>query len=116
MGYFNLQVNPDTDNGSFSVTKEIAYEVTAGPDGKTLIFEQGTALPPINLSGNVYTQAQYELIENEVNKNLSTFTDDRGVQLDVIWTSSSFERVRSNKHPWKHRYTIVGRVIDYTLP
>lgn len=116
MSFFNLTVNPDTDNGSLALSKNIAYSVTAGPDGKTLMFENSTALPMVNFSGNVYTEDQITLIETEIAKDLSTFSDDRGVELDVIWLSCEFERVRSNKHPWKHRYTITGKVIDYTLP
>ena len=111
-----LQVNPNADSGSLAVLKEISYSNTAGPDGKTLIYETGTEMPTVSFDGFIYTEAQYDVLAAEVEKDLSQMTDDRGVQYDIIWDSFTMQRADNVKYPWRHSYSITGKVLDYTIP
>lgn len=111
-----LQVNPNADTGSLAVVKEIGYSNTAGPNGKTLIFESGTQIPMVSFEGFIYTEAQYNVFAAEIEKDLSQMTDDRGVQYDIIWEQFTLERADTPTYPWKHRYQLSGKVLNYTIP
>lgn len=111
----HLEVNPSDDVGSLAVTKEIAYSNTSAY-GKTVIFEKGTQLPKVQFNGTVYTSDQLLVLQNEIDKDVSVMTDDRGVQYSIVWESCTTERKRSAKHPWKHTYNLIGFVLEYTIP
>lgn len=110
-----LPINPSEDNGSLAIEKEIAY-AEVNREGKTIIFEQGTAMPKVNFSGFFYTQAEYDTFVAEVNKDLSVLTDDRGVIYNIVWESFVMQRKTSSKYPWKHTYELVGFVKSYIIP
>lgn len=111
-----LEINPSKESGSLSVIKDIGYSVTAGPDGRTLIFEQGTQLPEVSFTGFFYHEHQYDVFVSEVEKDISVLTDDRGVTYNVVWQSFTLERAGTIKYPWKHTYTLSGLVKSYTIP
>ena len=111
-----LAANPHTDNGSLAVEKDIVYENTAGPGGKTLIFERGTSQKTLSFKGKIYTEAQYNVFAAELEKDVSQLTDDRGVIYDVVWEKFVLTRDATFKHPWKHEYDLTGYVLDYTIP
>ena len=111
-----MKVNPASDSGSLAILKEIGYSVTAAPGGKTVMFETGTQMPKVSFDGFIYTEAQYDVLAAEVEKDLSQMTDDRGVQYDIVWETFTLERAGTPKYPWKHSYSLAGRVLDYTIP
>ena len=112
----SLEVNPSEDVGTLAVRKAIQYENTAGPDGKTLIYDGGEENPKASFAGVIYTQAQYNVLVAEVEKDLSQLTDDRGVQFDIVWNSYTLKRADNYKYPWRHEYNLEGTVVDYTIP
>lgn len=111
-----IAVNPHTDNGSMRVSKEIGYVNTAGPDGKTLIYENGTSLRQLDFTGFIYTEDEYDFLVAEVNLSdgPSVMQDDRQYQYNVYWDRFTLRRVRSARFPWKHEYSLHGYVTSFS--
>lgn len=118
---YNWPVNPHTDNGSHAVSKGTKYEVYAGlrqsstsDDRIDAIIAFGQDDPSkLSYSGFVYNQTQLTALEGWANKNYAvTLTDDIGREFSVYIESFRLERVRSNKHPFKHSYTLDAFILE----
>lgn len=111
-----LETNPYSDPGSAGITKNPIYENAAGDGGKTLIFAGNRPAYDVSFDGRIYTEAEYNVFMTEMARPRSTLTDDRGVELDIVWKKFELTRAWTQKRPWRHEYSLAGLVLDYTLP
>lgn len=118
---YNWPVNPHTDNGSHGITKNTLFESYAGlrqsATGEdridAIIGFAGMGPQAFSYSGIVYTFEQLEKLEEWASKSYAVIlTDDLGRGFSVVFESFKLERVRSNKHQFKHAYTLTGFVLE----
>lgn len=105
-------MNPDS-GGTPALRKNITYQATAAPYGRTLAFQGRQEVQTLDISGTLLTQDQYEFFLDwwEV-QNQMLLTDDLGRQYWVVLTEFTPTRVRAAKHPWKHTYNIKALIVD----
>lgn len=114
-------INPSSDDGSHNITRSTKYEVFAGVRQDTsgsdridsLVFFGGDDPSSFSYSGYVYTLTQLEALEEWAAKDYAVIlTDDLERQFNIIIQGLKFDRVRSNKYPARHNYTITGFVLS----
>ena len=109
---FSFPVNP-SEGGTPERAKSISYENTAGPDGRTLIYEGRSAPLKLSWSGTILEQAHLQALEEWFDKRHQIqLTDDIGRQFMIYITDFKAERVRSALYPWKHRYSMSATVLS----
>lgn len=114
-------VNPNADDGSHNITKKTSYEVYAGMRQTStgddridaLVFSAGVDPSRFSYSGFVYNRTQLETLETWCTKDYAVIlTDDLDREFSITIDGFDLQRVRSNKHPYKHSYTLTGFILD----
>lgn len=105
-------MNPDA-GGTPAYRKNITYQPTAAPYGKTLAFQGRDEAQTLDISGTLLTEDAYEFFVAwyEV-QNQMLLTDDLGRQFWVLLIEFTATRVRAVHYPWKHTYNAKALIVD----
>lgn len=118
---YALPVNPNSDNGSHSFTRNVNYEVVAGmyqtaagdDTIDTMVFESGVEQKTFSYKGFVYNQEQYDNFNEWTSKGYPfEIYDDLGRGFLVYISRFVYSRVRSNQFPYKHSYEMQGIILE----
>ena len=119
---YALPVNPSEEqNSPDTISKNVKYStnsaVRRGGDSyakvDNIIFSSGGALVTAQYSGNVYNSTDIVALKLWAAKNHPLeLQDDLGRKYDILMQGLQLERVRSQKSPLKHRYTLKFIVLD----
>lgn len=119
---YYMEVNPNTDNGSASISKSTKYESRASTYmnesdqlalNRTVAAYDSTGFDVFSYSGVIYSKDQFDTLTEWCNKDHPwQLRDDLGREFLIYVEIFETERVRSNKFQWKHKYTFSGIVID----
>ncbi len=107
------EVNP-REGGTPSYQKNITYKNTSAPDGKVVVFQGRNNPTPIEFSGVILNQAQYDMFVTWWEKDYQVdITDDLGREFSILIESFVPKRERARSHPWKHTYTVTATIVDW---
>jgi len=110
---YEWAVNPNS-GGSPSREKNIQYENTSAPDGKTLIFEGQDRPLQLEWSGVILSQSQYDTLITWFEKRRQIrLEDDLGRTMWIYITAFTPSRRRAVSHPYKHDYNMRATVLDW---
>lgn len=110
---YELEINP-SDGGSPQYRKNITYQNTIAPGGRTLIFEGKDEPITLEWSGKVLSQEQHETFVDWFDKRHQILlVDDLQREYMVYITSYEPKRERSALNQWKHTYTMKATVLDW---
>ena len=118
---YAMPVNPYEDSGSNGIGRLTQYTVNAaryqddsGVDRiGNLVYYGSDDVPRHTYNGRLYTQQQVQDFMAVVAKNYPLeVTDDLDRSFQVFIENFTLDRVRSNKDPWKHEYTLTFIVIQ----
>lgn len=105
-------MNPN-DGGSPPLKKNMTYQATAAPSGRTLAFQGRQEAQTLDLSGTLLFEADYQFfLDWWDTQNQMLLTDDLGRQYWVVITEFTPKRVRAASHPWKHSYSLKCLIVD----
>jgi len=108
---FNL--NPK-EGGSLQYEKNLTYEVTTDPDGKTLIFEGRDQPMESSFSGTILEEDHYNALLTWWQKRRQIrLTDDLNRQMWIYIKSFAPKRQRTVHYPWRHEYEVTFVIIDW---
>lgn len=111
---YTFAINPN-DGGSPDFQKNINYQATTAPSGKTVISEGLDKVQELTWSGTILDQAQYNAYITWWQKRRQIkVTDDLGREFWVYLVSFTPKRVRARSHPWKHTYDVTASILDWT--
>lgn len=109
---YTFEINP-REGGTPQYEKQLQYQNTTAPDGKTLIFEGLDEPKKITFSGAIVWETQMDAFVEWFNKRrVITVEDDLGREFQIYITSFKPERRNSTTHPWRHNYTIEATLLD----
>lgn len=104
--------NPNA-GGTPSYRKNFVYQNTSAADGGTIIFQGRSDPMPLDFSGTLFEQNQYDFLKSVYDAhNQVLLTDDLGRQFWILIQEFTPVRVRAAHAPWKHTYTIKSIVLD----
>jgi hypothetical protein len=110
---YEFEINPN-DGGSPGYERNVSYQNTSAPDGKTLIFEGAPRAQELEFSGTLLTQEQYDaFVTWWQKKNQVKMTDDLGREWWIVITRFAPTRERSVHYPWKHSYSVTAVIVDW---
>lgn len=110
---YTFDINPN-EGGTPAYKKNINYQSTAAPDGKTLIFEGRDQAGTATFSGVILYQEQYDALVLWFQKRHQIqVTDDLGRTFMIYVVSFEAKRQRAVHYPWKHSYTVEYVVVDW---
>lgn len=110
---YTFAINP-REGGAPERNKQLVYQNTAAPDGKTLILEGRDEVQKLEFSGVILEQAEYDAFNTWYEKRHQVkVTDDLGRQFWVYLTSFKPKRERAASHPWKHTYTVSATILSW---
>ncbi len=111
---YSFEVNPKTDNGSFSIEKNIVYANTAGSGGDpTLVYERVDAPVKFSYSGIYLSNDQYSSMVLWVEKEVPVvLTDDLGQSSLVLLESLEITRSPKRHHAGRGEFTLTGFVLE----
>lgn len=108
-----FDINPN-EGGTPAFKKNVAYQNTAAPNGRTLMFEGRDEYQTFSFSGTILIEAHYNAFLYWWQKRHQIHvTDDLGRQFWIYITTFDPKRVRAAHHPWKHTYTCEATVVDW---
>lgn len=108
-----FEINPDA-GGSPSYIKNVGYQNTVAPGGKTLIYEGADQPQTLEFSGNILSQDEFNAFITWFNKRHQIkLTDDLGRQMYIYITEFTPKRVRASLFPWRHTYDVKATVISW---
>lgn len=106
-------INPNK-GGSPPRRKNVIYQSTSAPDGKTLVFEGHDETQQLEWSGVVLEQNQYDLYVEWFGKRRQIrLTDDLGRVMWIYITAFEPNRVYSSSHPWRHEISVKATILDW---
>lgn len=110
---YEFEVNP-SEGGTPEYNKNIQYQNTLAPGGRTLIFEGRDEPLKLEWSGTILSQDQHETFVDWYDKRHQIYvTDDIGRQYTIYITSYKPKRVRSALNQWKHTYSMQATILDW---
>lgn len=106
-------VNPaESDTPGFR--RNIQYENTSAPDGKTLVFEGRAEVQKLNFSGSIFTEAELDVFMEWAQRGHQIrVTDDLGREFYIVIVSFNPRRQRAIHSPFKHTYEIEATIVDW---
>ena len=113
-----LPVNPYSDGG-YTKSRRVSssysgmYQASGGTHTvATIVYNQEQQPEKLNYTGRVYTEEEFNLITEWVNKNNPVhLTDDLGRKFEILFEAIAFDRVRSVQNPYKHEYQLTATVL-----
>lgn len=110
---YEFEVNP-REGGTPSYRKNIVYQNTLAPGGRTLIFEGADEPMKLSWAGVILTQEHHEtFVDWYYKRHQILLTDDLSRQYTVYISAYEPKRERSALHPWKHSYTMEATILDW---
>lgn len=110
---YTWEINP-REGGSPQYEKNIIYENTSAPSGKTLIFEGQDRPAELEWSGVILSQAHYDTLLTWFEKRRQIrLTDDLGRVMWIYITAFLPTRKRAVGRPYKHEYTMRATILDW---
>lgn len=110
---YTFEINPN-DGGSPAFEKNIIYESTTAPQGKTLVFEGADKPQKLSFAGVILYESQYQAFLDWWRKRYQIdVTDDLGRTFSILIEAFRPARKRSALYPWKHDYTIDATILDW---
>lgn len=110
---YTLLVNPDA-GGSPQYKKNLFYQSTSAPGGKTLVFEGQDEVQEIEFSGTLIDESQLDNFVLWFDKRRQIMiTDDLDREFWVYIKSFEPTRVRNVSHPFKHTWKVSAVVLDW---
>ena len=116
-----LPVNPNADNGSNTISKNVKYAVAAGMHQNSagddvissIVNSTGSNLRPFSYTGNLYTLEQLTAFKLWFAKRYPIeIQDDLGRRFLVLIETFEINRVKSNAHRLKHSYSFAGTILE----
>jgi hypothetical protein len=112
---YSLPVNPNSDNSSIGISKNIPYSVSSASykssntnyQNVSVILDTVDEVKRFIFSGLIYSETEFNNFLYWANKqNYIEITDDLSRTFQVYIKSFKLERVRSARFPWKHKYSM----------
>lgn len=110
---YEFEVNP-SEGGTPQHRKNVIYQNTVAPGGRTLIFEGQDEPLTLEWTGKVLSQEQHETFVDWFDKRHPIqLTDDLGREYMVYLTSYEPKRERAIHYPYKHSYTMRATILTW---
>lgn len=112
---YKFHINPSV-GGSPSYKKNINYQNTSAPGGRTLVFEGQDEVREIQWTGTILEQAHYDALYAWWEKRRQLLlTDDLGREFWVYLKNFEPKRERAIHSPWKHSYNMTAVILDWAF-
>lgn len=110
---YTFEVNP-REGGSPPYSKNINYQSTTAPDGKTLVYEGQDEVQEIEWQGVILSQDQYNNLKYWYDKRHQVkLTDDLNREMYIYIHSFEPTRRRSTNYDWSHEYTMKATILSW---